>query len=128
MKLSNNNLSCNGLPGLSYFFQKVDSKMCFTADLYLFSPTRDSLVIECVVTLLFDVFLLSCTLLYSLCRYLSIIFRLKYQKILLDYYPFATLHNEVCFCRPWDQLEPLVSSWSSFKLSLIAALSVSSSH
>jgi hypothetical protein len=44
------------------------------------------------------------------------------------YNPFATLPNEVCFCRPWDQLEPVVSSLSSFKLSLIAALSDSSSH
>ena len=42
--------------------------------------------------------------------------------------PFATLHNEVCFRRPWDQLELLVSSLPSFKLSLIAALSYSGSH
>ena len=32
-----------GFPDFPTLFQKIDSKMCFTINCYLFSPTRDSL-------------------------------------------------------------------------------------
>lgn len=82
MKLSINNHRCNGLPGLSYLIQKVDSKMCFTTQLCFFSPTRNSLINSLRRYSSFRCLFLSCFLLYLLTWKLSIFLCQKFQKIL----------------------------------------------
>lgn len=62
-----------GFPDFPTVFQKIDSKMCFTINCYLFPPARDSLQ-HLIATLLFDVVDFNLRVIYTIIFLLSIIF------------------------------------------------------